>query len=150
MWDNEDHEEEKDMLQKQQVEELKKRRSELAIAVHFYYVALKEIIEDCNRECVREEPIKALLKSYDSDGKILQKVEELIISLEITENELYYNYTVSMNKSAEVACLLMEYATNLIWLVASTEVIRDELQTQFLDFQDFIRSLFIKGKPVLN
>ena len=68
MWDNEAHEEEKEMLQKEQLMELKKRRDEIVIGTRLYGVGIREFADH-----------------YQEVWEVVSNIEEALSLLEIYE-----------------------------------------------------------------
>lgn len=129
------------MLPKGKLEELKRRRSELAIATHFCGLTFKRIIEG-GRE-YKSARVKALLQKCEWDKRLLKDLEEAVMSLEITEDKIYYQEIVltSQNETEEVLCVLAKYAVNLLDILLDAKLKIAGLEQEFEDFLEFIYSI---------
>ncbi len=118
----------------------------LYIFVHFYFALFVHSYFTTNIEGGREYKsarVKALLQKCEWDKRLLKDLEEAIMSLEITEDKIYYQEIVltSQNETEEVLCILAKYAVDLLDILLDAKLKIAGLEREFEDFLEFIYSI---------
>lgn len=130
--------EEKNMLPQKQLEEIKRRRSELATAAHFCGLTLKRTIEEGRKE--EGAGVKVFLQKCEWDRKLYKDLEEAIMSLEITEDEICYQDIIltSQSKTEEIVCLLAQYVVDLLDILLNAKLRIAGLEQEVEGFLNYV------------